>query len=218
MNVQDNTKHIPRDRINFFAHVDMVYPTQQVIESKSRLFMSLFQHGKGYVVLKTSDAPQAKRVTNVGATLYRKDSMLLLQLAFHTDDPERGFSSFLPVNAIRDAMVAPKYPSAEQGMTLEIHLVEYLNSDVLSKVVRAKFDNPEFVQLLCEQYEAQRTSEVDVETMTIDTKALLTTPLSALNKYRLETSSMTILKDTPEEHEPLELVSVSTAYNDLIAG
>lgn len=212
MNSQQ-TPFVSRERINFFAHIGDVYPTEQIKNSKCRLFMSIFHHPKAFVVLKTGDARQPHNFTKVSAQLFRKDSALMLRLFFHGKTAEESFYSFLPVDAIRDGLVAPKYPAQGESMEMEIHLVEYLNGDVLSKVVRASFDDPKFIQRLCDEYEQQRASETDPEIMLIDKKAILSMSIHSIDKYFLGESSMTTIKDAPDEHEPLLLDEVNNVYD-----
>ncbi|MCG9579567.1 hypothetical protein L1D14_25500 [Vibrio tubiashii] len=207
---------ITRDKVNFFAHVGEVYPHKSITEHKSRMLMSLFQTNKAYIVLKTADIRQSTDVSAVSAKLYRKDSMLMLGLSFESKN-DRSCFSMLPVNAIRDALVSPNYPSKGQPMEIEVHFIEYLNGDKLNKVLRFSIDDDEFTQKLASEYESQRKSAVDAETMAIDTKVLATMPYVLLDKFLLASSTATIIKDTPIENEPYELSIESRNAYDVIS-
>lgn len=207
-------KFLPRDKVNFFHHINKVYPTKNVVDSKCRIFMSLFSDSKGYLVLKSGNIPALNDICDVQLALYRKDTMLFLKLRFVTKDESNSFYSLLPINALKDAVSHPRYPSSEDGelMQLEIHFLDYLNNDILRKVIRLYINDLDFTQRLVDEYLHQASSDWDLPTMDIDLNAFLSTPYKRIGKYLIAESDCSIEKMEPARREAA-LNNVPSVYD-----
>ncbi|CCO46785.1 hypothetical protein VIBNISOn1_190004 [Vibrio nigripulchritudo SOn1] len=210
------TNFATRDSVNFFGHLGKPYPTPSVCKSESRCMMSLFKHAnRSYVVLKTGDPRQLAQLNEARVSLYRKDSVLAIRLSFNNED-NNPFFSILPFSATLDSVVTPSYPEDGQ-MEIEVHFIDYLQSDVLRKVIRIQVNDDTFRKTLVTEYDAQLRAEIPKDLIKLDAKALLSTPYRFLDKYLLVDSSATIVKQDPDEDEPLFNENIASPYNALAA-
>ncbi len=216
MNPSNSTSFVTRDAVNFWAHVGKAYPTPSICKSSSRVLMSLFSHARSYISLKIGDVRQLENITEVKASLYRKDTVTALRLSFNNEagDP---FFSMLPFNASLDSVVSPVFPKNGEPLEIEIHFIDYLNNDILQKVIRIKVDNSVFTDELVKDYSGQLRAEIPKDVIELDAKTLLTTPFHLLDKYFVVDSSATIIKQDREENEPLFNEDVASPYNALAA-
>ncbi|MGD8116870.1 hypothetical protein [Vibrio sp. TRT 29B02] len=216
MTPSNSSSFATRDAVNFWAHVGKAYPTPSVCKSSSRILMSLFSHARAYISLKIGDIRQLENITEVKVSLYRKDSITALRLSFNNEagDP---FFSMLPFNASLDSVVSPVFPKNGQQMEIEIHFIDYLNNNILQKVIRVKVDSLKFSDELVKDYSGQLRAEIPKDVIELDAKTLCTTPFHLLDKYFVVDSSATIIKQDSEENEPLFNEGIESPYNALTA-
>lgn len=196
-----NKKFISRDEINFYHYIGQPYPEINIAESEGRVFASLFRNKKAYVVLKSADMHKLSDVENVSAELFRKGVMLFVKLNFHTPQSENAIFTVLPIDAKLDDVAFPKYPSDDELMQFEVHLIDYF-TEKLAKVIRFHIEAQDFQQELIDIYKEQKQATYERAIALLDTKAFLNTPFNNLTDFRILTTAASIEQQHPNEYEP----------------
>lgn len=199
--------YVSRDVVNYFHYVGHKYPELNIAQSTSRLFASLFRQKKAYAIVKSTDTPELEHIDGVSIELYRYNSMLFVQINMHVPKHEKPIVTVLPISARKDNLISPNYPSDEEVMQFEVHLINHFRHNELAKVFQFHLSDQAFQQRLVELYQFQKDSNIEDAQITIDLKAFLNIPFRNREQYLEVRSDCVIDKQEPLEFEPELLAS-----------
>ena len=202
MDKQSYQSTLTPDQVNYFAYVGDVYPDARITNSTSRVFASLFDYSKSYVIAKVINLKALSRISNVSLSVYRKGSALFLGISAIQGRPPFSktlFDTIVPINP--KSTNFPSYPSSDEVLEFDVHFIDTLTND-LTKVVSLLPECGDFTHSLVAEYQALRGERYSPESYANSVAKFFAQSFSERQKDCLFSSSCSILKSEPVKDEP----------------
>ncbi|WP_390240742.1 hypothetical protein [Vibrio sp. R78045] len=186
------------DKVNYFHYVNHLYPSSAILESKERLFLSLFDYGKCYLVAKIINTDRIDEIDNISIAAYRKSCALFLSIENFYGE-ESAFDVIAPVNP--KSCSFPSYPDATEILEFEVHYIDAMSGELL-KVIRVTPDDFQFTTALATEHAHLRDDPYTNEHFSNGVAKFFDQNIDNRNLDKILSSPCTVNKREPTSDEP----------------
>lgn len=209
--MNDFIKPLSPDQVNYFHYVGMTYPDSTVVAAKDRMFLSIFDHNKAYVILKVVNTEAVAKITDVELSAYRRNSALFWGFDFFGGEKHL-FGSTLPINPKLSRF--PAYPDDDEILCVDVHFVCALTGTLL-KVCEIIPSDIEFMHGFVAEYKQLRQLDYQDVHYFNALKAFYKQKASSRAKDRVYFTSCSMHKHLPQIEEPA-LTGVQSRHGKMI--
>ncbi|MUK37589.1 hypothetical protein GNP82_08495 [Aliivibrio fischeri] len=187
------------DEINYFSLIGKRYPQESVINSKERIFMSLFSFNQNYLIIKVLDSQSIQNITDVSLSIYREGCAMVLGTHWRTKLNSSNFTSLIPVNP--KLVDFPIFPSSDEVATFEAHFVDAITG-VLLKVINFTPQSNDFTASFVGEYNSLSEEPYETPHFARSFEKFNALSLSAMGESIILSSPCSIIKKDSEKDEP----------------
>lgn len=210
--MNDFVKPLSPDQVNYFHYVGKSYPDSNIVASDERLFLSVFDHNKIYVILKVVDTESVAEIEDVALNLYRRNCALFLGFDFFGGEQQHLFGSTLPIHAKKGRF--PTYPEEDEILTVDVHFVCALTG-VLIKVCEIVPNDVQFMHGFVAEYDQLRQLDYQEVHYFNAVEAFYAQTHNTRLKDRVHLTSCSLQKHLPQVEEPA-LTGVQSRHDRMV--
>lgn len=199
------------DDINYFAFIGQQYPQESVVDSKERIFMSLFTYNKNYVILKVLNSKSVNNITDVSLSIYREGCAMVLGTHWRTKLNSSNFTSLVPINP--QTIDFPIYPTVGEVATFEVHFVDDMTGKLL-KVISFIPQSNDFTQSFVNEFSELKAEPYQTVHFSRSFAKFNQLSLVAMEDAIILSSPASIIKKVAEENEP-QFFTINTKEDGL---
>ncbi len=198
MESQSYQSSLSPDQVNYFAYIGEAYPDKRIAYAKGKLFVSLFDYDKAYLITKVANVEILGRANEVRLSAYRTGCALFLGIML-SESGKALFETVFPINP--KAARFPIYPSDDESLSLDVHYVDLLSNE-LNRVFSLLPSDHGFTQQFVLEYQTLRDEQYSADNFCNSVAKFFSQSLTEQAKDKLFETDCVILKAEPEKDEP----------------